>query len=239
MYKAICERRSQTHMHVIGSTGIGKSKFLEWLIRQDVKSGKGFCVIDWHGTLYRDVLNYMSVVNPKKPIVLLNPSKPSHVVGFNPFMARGDDIATTVARRMDAILKPWGMANTNEAPTLEKVLRMLLHFSVHSGETLANVSMLLHQQHSELRDYAVDITQDTFIRDMWMDLQRVNTPREWREQTMSTSNRLARFLSSENMRRFMGRKTGNVDVFEMMEKGGIILVNLAASGHLHEDTGWT
>jgi len=43
--------RSKTHKHVIGGSGAGKSKFLEWLIRQDVKSGKGFCVIDWHGTL--------------------------------------------------------------------------------------------------------------------------------------------------------------------------------------------
>jgi hypothetical protein len=237
MYKEIAKRRSQTHMHVIGSSGTGKSKFLEWLIRQDVKSGKGFCVIDWHGTLYRDVLDYMSVVNPKKPVVLLNPSAPSHIVGFNPFMVHSADIATAVARRMDAILKPWGMANTNEAPTLEKMCRLFLHFAVLSGETLPISSLLLRQQNADLRDYAIEITQDTFVREMWMELQKVNTPREWREQTMSTTNRLARFISSENIRRFMSRKTGNVDLFGMMERGGIVLVNLAASDYLDRDAG--
>jgi len=50
------ERR--THMHVIGSSGSGKSKFLECLIRQDLTSQQGFCQIDPHGTLYRDVLDY-------------------------------------------------------------------------------------------------------------------------------------------------------------------------------------
>ena len=30
------------HMHVIGSSGSGKSKFLEWLIRRDIRNEVGF-----------------------------------------------------------------------------------------------------------------------------------------------------------------------------------------------------
>ena len=50
--------RQGTHTHIIGSSGTGKSKFLEWLIRQDIKNRQGLCVIDWHGTLYKDVLRW-------------------------------------------------------------------------------------------------------------------------------------------------------------------------------------
>jgi len=40
-----------THMQVIGASGRGKSKFLEHLIRQDIRAGRGLCLIDPHGAL--------------------------------------------------------------------------------------------------------------------------------------------------------------------------------------------
>jgi len=42
----------EAHMHVIGSSGSGKSKFLEQMIREDLGNRQGFCLIDPHGTLY-------------------------------------------------------------------------------------------------------------------------------------------------------------------------------------------
>lgn len=40
----------RTHMHVIGSSGSGKSKFLEHLMRQDLAERRPFCLIDPHGS---------------------------------------------------------------------------------------------------------------------------------------------------------------------------------------------
>jgi hypothetical protein len=34
------------HMHIIGEPGMGKSKFLEYLMRWDIEHGKGFLFID-------------------------------------------------------------------------------------------------------------------------------------------------------------------------------------------------
>ena len=31
------------HMHVIGSSGSGKSKLLEWMMRGDLRNRQGFC----------------------------------------------------------------------------------------------------------------------------------------------------------------------------------------------------
>jgi hypothetical protein len=50
--------RRATHTHVIGGSGTGKSKFLEWMIRRDLHEGQGLCVLDWHGTLYKNVLEW-------------------------------------------------------------------------------------------------------------------------------------------------------------------------------------
>src|SRR5690242_21674739 len=91
------EMRRATHMHVIGGSGTGKSKFLEWLIRQDMKNRQGLCVIDWHGTLCKGVLEWchqhdVGIFDDDRSIILLDPSHPEFVSGFNPFSNDGSDI---------------------------------------------------------------------------------------------------------------------------------------------------
>lgn len=44
------------HMHIIGTTGKGKSKLLEHMIYQDAIFGRGVALIDPHGNLAGDVL---------------------------------------------------------------------------------------------------------------------------------------------------------------------------------------
>ena len=38
------EMRQASHMHVIGGTRTGKSKFLEWMMRKDIREGHGFAL---------------------------------------------------------------------------------------------------------------------------------------------------------------------------------------------------
>jgi Cdc6-like AAA superfamily ATPase len=38
----IAEKDRATHFYVIGATGAGKTKFLEFLIQQDIEKGNGF-----------------------------------------------------------------------------------------------------------------------------------------------------------------------------------------------------
>ena len=97
------EMRRTTHMHVIGGSGTGKSKFLEWMIRRDLRDGRGLCLIDWHGTLFKDVLrccayHQVGTGGDYRHVVLLNPSEPEYITGFNPFIAGDGDISVQVSR---------------------------------------------------------------------------------------------------------------------------------------------
>lgn len=56
----IPEHIRSTHMQVIGSTGTGKSKFLEWMIKNDIHNNNGLCLIDPHGYLYDDLINWLA-----------------------------------------------------------------------------------------------------------------------------------------------------------------------------------
>ena len=51
------------HSHVIGTTGGGKTNFLEHVIRQSIKNGDGVCVLDPHGahrgSLYNSLICWL------------------------------------------------------------------------------------------------------------------------------------------------------------------------------------
>jgi hypothetical protein len=53
-YRALAldeDLRRQTHMHVVGASSTGNSKFFESLICQDILHRRGLCLLDPQGTL--------------------------------------------------------------------------------------------------------------------------------------------------------------------------------------------
>src|ERR1700730_367582 len=91
------------HTHVIGSSGSGKSKFLEWMMRGDLKNRQGFALLDPHGTLYNDIVAYCGHRVLDRDIICLNLSSPDAVIGFNPFQRAADgNVAVQVDRRINA-----------------------------------------------------------------------------------------------------------------------------------------
>jgi DNA helicase HerA-like ATPase len=61
------------HPYICGSTGTGKSKLLEHLIRQDIvnwrRSKCGVMVLDPHGTLYDNLVESLAWNNIDRPII--------------------------------------------------------------------------------------------------------------------------------------------------------------------------
>src|SRR5438874_1925641 len=60
----ITSEQLRTHMHVVGATNVGKSFFLEGMMKELIMGGRGLCLIDPHGDLYHRMLDfcaYMSI----------------------------------------------------------------------------------------------------------------------------------------------------------------------------------
>ena len=98
------------HMHVIGASDSGKSKFLESMMREDLKNRQGFALLDPHGTLYDEIVTYCARHLPDRDIILLNLSNPENIVGFNPFQRTLDgDISVQVDARVRATMHAWNV----------------------------------------------------------------------------------------------------------------------------------
>lgn len=217
------------HMHVIGSSGSGKSKFLEWMIRGDLKNRQGFCLVDPHGELYDAAVAYCARYVLDRDIILLNLSDPSTVVGFNPFRKQsGGDISVAVDRRITATLHAWGVENADETPTLARTLRLIYTIMIEQGLGLPQVEHLLNFNSRDVRSFLIEQVQNPLLRHEWQELHQMKA-REWREEILSAKNRLYKLLTSEAMRRFMGLADFSINLREVMEQGKVLLVNLKQS----------
>lgn len=227
----------ETHMHVIGSSGSGKSKFLEQMMRGDLDNRQGFCLIDPHGSLYQDVLHYCSHKVLSREIVLLNLSEPAQVIGFNPFKkAPEGDISVQVDGMIRAITRAWGMPNTDQTPTLERTLRLIFITLVELGLPFHAAQHMLNFGSGEIRAQFIEKLSSPLIRREWEELLELR-PKDWRAEMLSAKNRLLRLLTSETLARFFNTENGGIDLAEIIDKGKVLLVNLATSPSLSDENG--
>src|SRR5262249_2211734 len=104
------------HAHVVGTTGGGKTKFLEHCIRQHIIHVRGVCVVDPHGnhpdSLYRSVLSWLDRrgFTETRTIHLIDPNAATHVTGIDPLALPSSDYDfTVIAEAMqEALERLWG-----------------------------------------------------------------------------------------------------------------------------------
>src|SRR5205809_2180100 len=225
----------KTHMHVIGSSGSGKSKFLEWMIRGDLRNGQGFCLIDPHGTLYNDVLSYCAHRVIKREVIPLNLSSPDSIIGFNPFhKASAGDVSVQVDRRISATMHAWNVATTDQTPTLERILRLVYTSMLEQDLGLPQVQHLIDFNAKKIRAHIIRTLENPLIQKEWREIQELRAA-DWRAEILSTKNRLFRLLSSPTLARFMGLPERTLDLRQIMDEGKVLLVNLAPSDQLSSE----
>lgn len=227
----------KTHMHVLGASGRGKSFFLEYLIRQDIRNSDGLCLIDPHGELYRKVVTWCAEHSYLSwdRLILLDASAPGWAFGFNPLYFADADTSYCVDSMVNACAQVWGGENTASTPLLKEVLRGVFHVLAEKGLTLLEANYLIDHT-DELKPLRRLLTQnlkDPIVREQW---ERWNkTPvRDLGEQFGSSKRRLMEFLSAQVIRVIVGHMEPVIDMRRVMDEGAVVLVNLEARAKLSD-----
>lgn len=230
------EQRS-THVQVIGSTGTGKSKFMEHLIREDILAGNGLCLIDPHGYLYHDILKFLQAVN-KKPdkVILFDPSEDTVATGFNPLRLSAKDLSYQVDAMVRACAKVWGGEDTDRTPLLKRCLRITFHALAEGELTLLEAQYLTSPTKRGMREFLTAKIKDPVIKEQWDYFNSHQlTINRFYEEFGSTINRTMEFLAAERIRTIIGQRAGTLDFKKIMDEGYIVLVNLSSGKSVSHD----
>jgi len=235
------------HTHCIGTTGGGKSKFLEHCIRQDIANGCGVMVIDPHGqhpgSLYRSNLAWLDekAYTAKRIIHLIDPNAPSHTVGFNP-LARPDpetDISVVAGVTLEAFSRAWGDEDSTKKPTIERVLTATFAALAELNLTLVEAPLLLDRRDRHgLRAHAIAEVNDRYTRDELQRLHELSLDERRRHdfdlEIVGPINRIARFVRPAAIRAMIGQTDRVIDFRAAMDDGHVILANLSGGSRVYE-----
>lgn len=236
---ALKAKDRENHTHVLGSTGTGKSKLLEYMLRQDIRDRKaGLCLIDPHGTLYEEVLLYASHRYPNLAdrIVTFNPAEDvGHIVGFNPVssdMSRSDYL---LEKLISACLKAWGQHNTDASPRIGRWLENIFFTIMANDLTLVeSVPLMGTEKISAHRETLLRNVNNSMITGDWSSFADASLTQ--RQSMMEgASNRLRKFLRNETVRLIIGQQNHTLDFAKIMQEGKILLVNLNAQDKIDRE----
>lgn len=218
------------HMYVIGKSGVGKTKMLELLIRQDIEFNKGFCLMDPHGDVIEEVLQFI----PERRIndvCLIDPSDAGFPASFNP-LANVDPIFKHQLTQglIEVLEKQFG---ANWTPRLEHVFRFttLALLDYPHATMRGMISMLTDRNY---RQKVIEYIEDDMVKRFW-----AIEFADWSEKFDTDAiiplvNKLGQFLSDPLLRNIFGQKTNKIDLERLMEEEKIVLINLS-KGRLGEE----
>lgn len=214
------------HIYIIGKTGTGKTELLRDLILQDIRAGKGVCLIDPHD-LAEDLLNYIPPERAEE-VIYFDPSDTERPMGLNLLEAYTEDqkhiVTTAIINLMYKLYDPYKTGIIG--PRFEHAIRnaMLTVMSV-PGNTFVEVVRCL--------------TDSRFVQEM---LPKVSDPivrRYWTDQIAQTADfhksevldyivsKFGRFVTNKMMRNIIGQSKSAFDFRKVMDEGKILIINLA------------
>ena len=237
----LSEEERKRHVYIVGGTGTGKTTLLKYQIVQDIKQGRGVAVIDPHGDLATDLLNYI----PKKRIndvIYFNPADYKYPMGINllqlPEGLEGDKLEHAKDIRTEALVsvlrKVFHSDSEDVGHRIEYVLRNTIQtaFTV-MDPTLFTIFKLLNDRF--YNQQIVKTLEDPYLKMFWRnEIGRAGGMQKVKMQAGVTS-KIGRFIFSTSVKKAFNTVGEDcLDFDALINKKRILICNFS-KGLIGED----
>jgi hypothetical protein len=217
-----------THFYVAGASGMGKTKFLQFQIKQDIKLGNGFCIIDPHGDLIDETRGFLACQYQETQdeslfnrVIIVDPTDPVYTVGFNVLEIPLGVSPIEQAQELIMVFKriwasSWGAR-------MEELMRNSLISLSLAGLTLGHLSEFLTSQPFRtqvMEKVSHPIAKPYFER---FDSMSRAAQLQWSEPV---TNKVNAFLSDERISQMLSVPKSTINLREIMDQKKILLIKL-------------
>lgn len=226
----IKEKNRRGHCYIIGKSNTGKSTLMASMIISDIGTGNGLCLIDPHGDLAEEVLDYVPE-SRIEDVIYFNPGDLEYPMAFNPLAGVHPEYRYLAASGLLSSLKKiwpefWG-------PRLEHILRhSLLTLLEGQNSSLLDLPRLLTDK--DFRQKLVKNVTNPQVRQFWLNEFEKYSVWMKSEAISPVLNKIGQFLCSIPLRNIVGQRRNSFYLRKIMDEGKILIVNLA-KGKIGED----
>jgi len=217
------------HTFVLGQTGTGKSTLLLHMILQDLRQGRGLCLLDPHGELLESILHQYPD-HRREDLILVDLLDRGHPVPLNILKWRTveerdfiiDELFVTVDRFYD--MKATG------GPLFEAyfrgMLRLLMGDRPREGFTPTILEFRRLFQDEDFRRLCVRDVQDPEVSNFLSEIEEAGGDVKLANVSPYVTSKLNRFVMDSATRRIFGQEDMAFDFREVMDTGKVVLINL-------------
>ena len=220
------------HHYVIWKSGWGKSVYIGYLARQDLRNWDGLCVVDPHGDLVEDVLSFAQKERAKD-IILFDPADDERPMWLNMLevISKDPDAQKREMDRaaMDAteiFIKIFG--DEIFGPRIQHYFRngcLTLMEDQEDGGTIIDVPRLFVDD--AFMKYKTSKIKNPVVKAFW-DHEYANTwDREKQEMIPYFSSKFGPFITNTTIRNIIGQPKSAFNIREIMDNQKVLLVNLS------------
>jgi hypothetical protein len=230
------ERRR--HIYILGATGMGKTTLLATSIIEDIKNGKGVCVIDPHGDLISKILPNI----PKERItdtILFDPDDTDFPIGLN-LLTLPENVTDKELQKqkefiasnlISIIMKLYPPRYTG--PRMEYILRNAVLTALETEKpTLFTIQKLLVD--SYYRKQIVTRLKNPALILFWTkEFFQMGTYQK-ADAVSPITNKIGKFITSSLSANILGQKEPKLDFIDILDSGKVLLCDLS-KGKIGED----
>lgn len=215
------------HIYIIGQTGTGKSTLMKNIMIQDIKNGKGACVIDPHGDLALDILKNIPPER-SEDVVYFNPADTERPIGLNMLEHDSPEQKTFVVNELLSIFDKLYDLKATGGPMFEQYMRnalLLVMADPQSGMTLLEVPRVLSDEN--FRKYKLERCDNIAVRDFWQkEALQAGGEAALANMVPYITSKLTPFIANDIMRPIIAQTKSSINFREIMDKKKILIVNL-------------
>ena len=207
------------HMYIIGQTGTGKSTLLLNMIKQDIAGGHGFCLIDPHGDLAKQVVDIAG-----EDCIYWNVADPDCKLGYNPLPFTSPEYRPLIASALiDTLKKQWADA---WGARMEHLLRFaILALLERPKSSIADIMTMFLDK--DFRESVVPKIEETQVKEFWTkEFPKMSSKRS-PEGIAPIANKLGGFLAHPLVRKAICDPEKPLRFRKIMDEGKVLIVNLS------------
>jgi DNA helicase HerA-like ATPase len=212
------------HLYVCGQPGAGKSTLLLNLVRRDLATGTGCCVLDPHGGLVDSILAACRPTPEQaRRIVVVDAADNERPVGIDLMSARSEYEQDLVVQFFLGLFSRLYLAE-HQGPVFHQAVRNGLLLLMQAERTLAEFPLVFTDKAylKRLLERCTDPFVRRYFEKMWNGMAEFHRS----EQLSYLTSKLAPFYEDRLMRGMLAQR-GGLDLDACMAEGRVVLVNLA------------
>ena len=213
------------HFYVIGQTGTGKTSILQSMARQDIRAGEGLAVMDPHGDFANDLLPFI----PKEraeDVIYFNPADLERPMGLNMLEYSGeDDKQMVVQDALSIMIRLFGAEIFG--PRIQDYFRngAITLMDYPEGGAITDIVRLFTDDNFQMARRQT--VKDPAVKQWWQGVYSKQGDREKAEIIPYFQAKFGGFITNRMMRNIIGQTTSSFDVYDTMQSGKILLINLS------------